>query len=129
MGNSRSKIVVADDEIGIRLLIAEVLEEAGFEVLEAWDGTEAVRLIKATPDVDLVITDINMPGLDGFAVSGQARVLYPKIPILFVSGRYNDLAEHVSIDDYQFLQKPFHLDALLGHVRKLLPPPGAGTPA
>ncbi len=123
MANSKSKIVVADDEIGIRLLITEVLEDAGFEVLEACDGTEAVKLIRATDDIDLVITDINMPGLDGFAVSGHARAQHPGIPILFVSGRYNNLSEHVTIDDYQFLQKPFHLEALLGQVRKLLPRP------
>ena len=122
MAKPRPRIVVADDEIGIRLLIAEVLEEAGFEVLEAADGTEAVRLIGATADIDLVITDINMPGLDGFAVGGHARARHPGIPILFVSGRYDDVSDRTTIEGYQFLRKPFHLDALLGEVRKLLPP-------
>lgn len=121
MSKIRTKIVVADDEAGIRLLMMEILEEAGFEVLEASDGTEAVNLIQTTDDLDMVITDINMPGFNGFAVGGHARERYPAIPILFVSGRYADVSDQTRIDNFQFLKKPFQLAALLGEVRRLLP--------
>jgi DNA-binding response OmpR family regulator len=78
---------VAEDEPLIRMDIVETLADDGFNVLEASEGSEALRLIDDPDHVVLVVTDVNMPGVDGIAVALHARERHPEVPILFVSAR------------------------------------------
>lgn len=122
MSGVRSTVILADDEPDIRALIMEILEAEGLEVLEACDGTRAVELIKATAKIDLVLTDINMPGCDGYCVAQEAHRYHPKTPILFVSGRYCQLQDGWSDARCQFVAKPFSLRQLLDAVTFALSP-------
>jgi len=79
---------VVEDEAVIRFILAESLKDEGFDVVEAGDADEAVRLIDGPDGFDLVISDIQMPGkLDGIGVCAHARRRHATIPIIYVTGR------------------------------------------
>ena len=124
---SPATVLVVDDESSLRRLIARRLANEGYRVLEAGDGIEALALLQ-TPDTDirLVITDIRMPRMDGYALADQIGDRPKSPPIIFVSG-YGQTG--VWLPGSVFA-KPFSLDALMEEVRRLLSPgkPGASTP-
>lgn len=81
------RVMVVDDEVLIRLLAAEILHDAGFEVVEACSGDEAVSLLAAGVAVDLIFTDVNMPGtVDGLALAAYAKAVHPTLPVILTSG-------------------------------------------
>jgi CheY-like chemotaxis protein len=118
-------ILVADDEEGVRSLVASVLEDAGYTVELAADGGEAVERLRHLGDrVRLVLLDLTMPILGGAEAATELRRLQPDIPIIAMSG-YGDIEvmQHFSqagVDD--FLPKPFNPDQLAAKVREALTP-------
>jgi two-component system nitrogen regulation response regulator NtrX len=118
------RILIVDDDAQIRTLLRTVLEAEGYAVRHASDGTEAARLM-ADEAPDLVITDIFMPGADGFEVLAVIRKSYPDIPVIAVSG--SEITPHVDFLDlagrlgaYSILHKPFRPQELIGAVKKAL---------
>lgn len=83
-----SKIIVIDDEGDIRVVVAEVLKRAGYDVVTASDGGEGLAML-AADGADMVITDIIMPGIDGVAVMNEVRKTHPEMPIIVISGGGN----------------------------------------
>ena len=81
------KILAVDDSKTMRDMIAFTLRNAGFEVIQAEDGKDALRVLEAAGQVDLVITDLNMPHMDGFALVTQLRTMgsYRTTPILMLT--------------------------------------------
>ena len=75
-------ILVAEDERPVRMLLRVVLEAAGARVIEAEHGGVALRLLDLHPDVDLLLTDVNMPTLDGEALVAAARTTRPELPVV-----------------------------------------------
>jgi DNA-binding response OmpR family regulator len=116
-----SCVLVVEDEILIRMLVVDLLTDAGFTTLEAKTGDEALPLLEVG-GVSLIVTDINMPGrLDGIALAKAARQQIPGIPLVFVSGRPGKLAEARVMDDpAAFVPKPFNFGALIADVKRLL---------
>ena len=102
------KILVADDEKDIRSVLALYLEDAGYEVVEAADGAEALRMLE-TQDIDLCLLDIMMPELDGYQVLKRVRET-DDIPVIVVSAKGQDaekiLGLNLGADDY--MVKPFN---------------------
>ncbi len=102
------KILVADDERDIRSVLALYLEDAGYEVVEAADGAEALRVLE-TQDIDLCLLDIMMPELDGYQVLKHVRE-DNDVPVIVVSAKGQDaekiLGLNLGADDY--LVKPFN---------------------
>lgn len=102
------RILVADDEKDIRSVLALYLEDAGYEVVEAADGAEALRVLEKQ-DIDLCLLDIMMPELDGYHVLKQVREMND-VPIIIVSAKGQDsekiLGLNLGADDY--LVKPFN---------------------
>ncbi|MBW1925883.1 MAG: response regulator [Deltaproteobacteria bacterium] len=116
---NKEKILVVDDEESIHLLYKEELEEEGYEVHSAMSGEEALKAFDAL-EPDLVILDINMPGMDGIEVLRQMKQKKPRVPVVLSSAypEYKqDLASWAS-DDY--IVKSFNLDDLKSSVRRNL---------
>ncbi|VVN91606.1 response regulator [Pseudomonas fluorescens] len=115
--NASTILVVEDDNI-VRMLIVDVLEELEFKVLEA-DGSEAaLNLLEDSGlHIDLLMTDVGLPGMDGKALATRARQLRPALPILFASG----YAESIEVPaDMAVIGKPFSIDQLRDKVRDML---------
>lgn len=116
-------ILVVEDEGGIRALVRKILLRQGYDVLEAAGGDEALELLAHSgKHVDLLLTDVMMPGMNGIELSRRAVAAYSPLKVLFVSG-YTDesvLEAGQFPAGTAFLQKPFTLGSLLGKVREVL---------
>jgi PAS domain S-box-containing protein len=120
---ARGTVLVADDDEGVREILVETLARAGFEVLSAADGHEAVETFRAHADaIDLVLLDRTMPGASGEEALDEIRASSPDVPIVLVSGYSRESAgARLERDErIAFLQKPFLPEALVEKVRELL---------
>lgn len=120
-------ILVADDEPMVRELIATLLSNQGYTVLEADSGYQALALAQEhlVDGIDLLITDIVMPGLDGVQLSAAFRELFPEAKILLMSG-YAEESKVRSIaaqPNVRFIEKPFTPRALTYTIRNMLDRP------
>jgi signal transduction histidine kinase/CheY-like chemotaxis protein len=115
-------VLVVEDNDALRQLVVETLRDAGYRVIEAHDGRSALSLFaRQSPLPDLVVSDVMMPRLDGFALSAEILARAPDMPILLMSGYAGvDSAVH----GQPLLVKPFTPEALLERVRALLEPVG-----
>lgn len=114
-----STILVVEDDTIVRMLIVDVLEELEFKVLEA-DGSEAALMLieDSGQTIDLLMTDVGLPGMDGKELAARARELRPALPILFASGYAESLEVPVGMS---VIGKPFSIDKLRDKVRGILP--------
>jgi CheY-like chemotaxis protein len=125
--SSRAVILVVDDDDETRETLALVLEELGYRVLQAGSGASALEVAEHMADeLDLLVTDVRMPGMNGVQLAKQVNDQFPQIPVLFVSG----YAAGALVDDAEgsaprgaFLPKPFSIDALDTYVRQALARP------
>ncbi|HEY4135737.1 MAG TPA: ATP-binding protein [Alphaproteobacteria bacterium] len=116
-------ILLVEDEDAVRLFGARALRNKGYKVLEAKNGENALEVIKDAPDpVDLVITDVVMPVLDGPELVRRVRTANPTMKVIFISGYAEDnLREKLAQSpDVHFLPKPFSLQQLAGKVKEVL---------
>jgi two-component system, cell cycle sensor histidine kinase and response regulator CckA len=117
------RVLVVDDEQGLRDLVCRTLRAEGFSTLEAGHGAEALELIENAPTpIDLVVTDVVMPGMDGRELGRRLAQRWPNLPILYISAYdVNDIFRRGSPrNSAPFLQKPFPLEGLITIVRGLL---------
>jgi CheY-like chemotaxis protein len=113
-------ILLVDDELQLRQLLAHQLSQTGYEVLEAGDGADATELLSAV-QVDLVITDINMPKLDGISLAKWILGKWPRVPIILLSGFLPREANAILlIPTVRFIRKPTSVDGLNQAIRRLL---------
>jgi CheY-like chemotaxis protein len=105
-----------DDDEGVRLMMRQVLEGAGYQVCEADEGFQALSLLLQGRTVDLVVTDIRMPRMDGRELATHMAALTPQVPILFVSG-YLEESATAGLPG-AVLAKPFLPDQLIASVRQ-----------
>jgi CheY-like chemotaxis protein len=115
-------VLVVEDQDAVRDLIRSVLTRAGYTVLAARDGSEALRLCEShTGHIHLVITDLVMPQMNGRELAERIALLRPQIKLLFISGYTDDTVRHHGILDVQaFLQKPFTPATLTEKVGEVL---------
>jgi len=116
----RGTVLVADDEESVRRLFNRVLGRAGYRVLSAGDGPSALGLADTHgEDIDLLITDVSLPGMSGLALGTEFERRHPKVPVLYMSGySEEDLIEQLRTRrGIAFLEKPFQIDELLGAVQ------------
>ena len=114
-----STILVVEDDAIVRMLIVDVLEELEFRVLEAADAEEALVIVNtASQVIDLMMTDVGLPDMDGKQLAGKVRELRPSLPILFASG----YAENIDVPvGMPVIAKPFSTDQLRDKVKSMLP--------
>ena len=116
---SRQVVLIVEDEALVRLTAVGMIEEAGFEALEATNADEAILLLEARRDITVVFTDIEMPGsMDGLRLAEAVRGRWPPIKIIATSGRYvvrdGDLPS-----GGLFLAKPYSSDQISSALRNL----------
>jgi CheY-like chemotaxis protein len=119
----RGTILLVDDDDAIRSSASRTLERAGFHVQAVATGREALEhLVAHDRNVALIITDLAMPGMSGFAVAGRAAQRWPHIAVLFMSGFSADpaAAQLPATTRVQYLAKPFTAVQLLAQVTALL---------
>src|SRR5215208_5212430 len=115
-------ILLVDDDDGVRRILRKVLEAKPYRVLESGQPRAACAIFDADPGaIDLLVTDLKMPGMSGQDVAEHVWSARPELRILFISG-YTDhtYAESLNGPRSRFLEKPFASDALLQHVADLL---------
>jgi CheY-like chemotaxis protein len=116
-------VLVVEDEPLVRIFIADFLDEAGFKVLEAANADEAVTILTARPDVQAVITDIEMPkgSMNGLELTRVIQERWPGVGVVISSGRErpgpDDLSEKVA-----FLAKPYLPDTAISVIRQMATP-------
>ncbi|MGN2429402.1 response regulator [Pseudomonas syringae] len=122
-GTGDETILVVDDEPAVRLLIAELLEDLGYVVLQAEKGSDALVILQSKAAIDLLITDVGLPGgMNGRQVADAAREVRPDLKILFVTGyAENAVLAHDTLEPgMHVLPKPFAIAELIGRVTELL---------
>ena len=113
-------ILVVEDELLIRVVLSDELREAGHDVIEACDADEALTLLKARVHVDLVISDVRMPGsVDGMGLLAEIKSILPQLPVILTSGHL-EAALALANGAVAFFPKPYALDAVLGATRRTL---------
>ena len=118
-------VLLVEDDSSVRLLIGEVLRDLGYACIEASDGKTALPVLSSNTRLDLMITDVGLPGLDGRQLASHAREHRPDLNILFVTGyaeRFTDGADFLE-PGMELVTKPFTLDALAFKIREMLAAP------
>jgi len=113
-------MLVVEDRAELRDSLRFLIERHGHEVLLAASAEEGLAVLRARPDVSLLLTDIGLPGLDGWGLARQARVLRGQLPVIYMSGHAGAEWQAQGVPDSAFLAKPFAMDDLLGWMKALL---------
>ncbi len=115
------KILVVDDEMRMRKLVRDFLTKAGYQVIEAADGEEAVDIFFENKNIDLILLDVMMPKMDGWQVCREIRQ-YSKVPIIMLTARADEKDEllgfDLGVDEY--ISKPFSPKILVARVEAVL---------
>jgi two-component system chemotaxis response regulator CheY len=118
------KILIVDDSTAIRQSITYILNQEGYETVEAKDGLEAFQMLPGLGKLDLVITDVNMPNMDGITFIRKTRELaaFKFIPILVLTteSQGSKMNEGKEAGATGWIVKPFSADKLLGVVKKVI---------
>ncbi|HTJ64289.1 MAG TPA: PAS domain S-box protein [Alphaproteobacteria bacterium] len=116
-------VLVVDDEPSVRMLVVEIMSELGYEAVEAVDGVSGLKLLQSGMRVDLLITDVGLPGgMNGRQMADAARIVRPDLKVLFITG----YAENAAVGSGQLapgmhvLTKPFALDKLAARVKSII---------
>jgi PAS domain S-box-containing protein len=115
-------VLVIEDEPVVRAVVAEMLAEQGYRTLDAVDGPSGLKILRSNARIDLLVTDVGLPGMNGRQVADQARETRPDLKILFITG----YAETVAIADgflqpgMEMITKPFDLDHLAQRIRAMI---------
>jgi len=115
-------VLIVEDDPAVRALVSEVLNELGYKFVEAADGTEAVPILESGQRIDLLISDVGLPGMNGRQLAEIARQFRPGLKVLFITG----YAEHAAVragfldEGMQMITKPFAFDHLTAKVREMI---------
>jgi CheY-like chemotaxis protein len=108
-----SQILIAEDETMLRAIAVEMLEDAGFSVFQAGDGEEALALLKSHPGIQVLVSDIKMPRMDGYTLAEAGLKLRPELKILLMTGYAQEPPPTLlKAREIHTLHKPFNLERL-----------------
>jgi signal transduction histidine kinase len=120
--NNGETVLIVEDDPAVRVLVSTVLSELGYTFVEACDGDSAVPILDSTQRIDLLISDVGLPGMNGRQLAEIGRQLRPDLRVLFITG----YAEHAAVrggfldPGMQMITKPFTFDLLTAKVREML---------
>ncbi len=112
--NRKLRVLLVDDECGFRRSLAERLDIRGYEVLQAQDGNEALRMVRFDRDIDVIVLDKNMPDMDGPATLTELKIYRPEIPIIMLTG-YGSVGSALKVGQlgvFRYLSKPVPINKL-----------------
>jgi len=117
----RKQILVVDDQFGIRVLLQEVLEREGYEVLQAGSGAQALQIIQSQQPV-LVLLDMKIPGMDGIEILTNIRKSHPDLKVVMMTayGELDLVKEASALSAIGHFTKPFDIDELREFVNRAL---------
>jgi len=116
-----NQVLIAEDEAILRLLAVETLQDAGYCVFQAGDGEAALELLKNNPGIRILVSDVKMPRMDGYALAQAGLTVRPDLKILMMTGYAQELPAGILRDrEIRTLHKPFSLDELCRLVGELL---------
>lgn len=111
---------MVEDQEEVRSQIVSTLTEMGCNTIEAGDGTAGLKVIESGEPLDLLISDVGLPGLNGLQLADAARVARPDLPILLITGYAGKAAETLQLaQNMELLRKPFTLDELAERVQAM----------
>ena len=113
-------ILLVEDDPAVRQLVAEMLTEGGYRVISAATPEQALRVLFDGTAIDLLVTDIIMPGLDGFALANEVKRLRPSARVLYVSGHIDPMRLRGDQRHGPVLKKPFRQSELLEAIKDAL---------
>jgi len=125
VGAQQQRILLVEDDPSLRTLITAVLNRAGFTVITAANGQEALDRGPAIREPDLLLTDIVMPGMNGFELSREFLKLHPSTKVLFMSGYTDDRLMPLNMEDSSadYIQKPFTREQIVAKILNLFAGP------
>jgi CheY-like chemotaxis protein len=109
-------VLVVEDEGHIRWMVNILLKQQGYAITESNDGRGALAILKDHPEVDLIITNIQMPGMNGIRLMAELRQFYPEIPLLVMSAYLEQPSVRAMDESIAYLPKPFSRQQLLDAV-------------
>ena len=118
-------VLVVDDELTVRMLVADVMDDLGYHTIEAPDGRTGLEVLQSEHHIDLLVTDVGLPGgLNGWQVAEAGRELRPDLKVLFITGYTENIAlgQGPLQQGMHILTKPFAVEALASRIRELLAP-------
>lgn len=117
----KAKILLVEDERDLSMIICDTLRQQGYEAVPAFDGVDGLDKYRAE-GADVIIADVMMPGLDGFAMARKIRRISDSVPIIFLTAKstIDDVEKGFDIGANDYLKKPFELRELLARVKGLL---------
>jgi two-component system, chemotaxis family, chemotaxis protein CheY len=121
---SPSVILLVDDDPDIRSLTRTFLEHEGYSVFSSGDAERAAQIFRSVPQVDLVVTDVYMPGRSGMELARELKAIRSEVPVLLISGGVLEEEQEAGLREqgWSFLAKPFRLPEFLGTVHRILEP-------
>ena len=121
-GRGGETVLVVEDEPVVRDLIVEVLADLGYRALEAQDGPSGLKILQSRERIDLLVTDVGLPGLNGRQLADQARESRPDLKVLFITGYAENamLGNGISMPGMQMITKPFPVEALASRIREMI---------
>jgi len=120
MGGNGITVLVVEDEVLIRMDIAQSLEDEGFQVLEASNADDAIVLLDTHPEVRLMFTDIDMPGsMDGLKLAAAVRDRWPPVKIIVTSG-HRQMSDDALPVVGRFFSKPYDPSRVINSIREMI---------
>jgi DNA-binding NtrC family response regulator len=123
-GLSPSKILLVDDDAEIRSLTRTFLEHEGYSVFSSGDAERGAQIFRSVPQIDLLVTDLYMPGRSGMKLGLDLKEMRPDLPVLLISGGLvvGEQMARMQAEGWSFLGKPFRLPEMLATVHRILAP-------
>jgi DNA-binding response OmpR family regulator len=116
-----AKILLVDDDVSMRSMVARALTSDGHHVTEAGDGEAALETLARSPDFQLLLTDVQMPGMDGLTLASRASLAAPTLQIIVISALEQQAVSSIKLGaKARWLAKPFTLDQIRAEVRAVL---------
>jgi DNA-binding response OmpR family regulator len=131
MSAERPTVLVVDDEEDLRDIMRRMLDRRGFDTLVAGDSEQAIEVCRAHPgDIDVLVTDLGLPGASGGELSRAAIALRPRMGVVYISGLPKDIAVSKGLiaDDALWVKKPFTADLLIEALRVVIAQRAASAP-